>query len=708
MQVRIFESLHGARVCTRLAALPLSLWAFRFTIQCLTSHIVSNLSNDSSLFTMSRLHAMRRSVLELTSNRVKGRTSNLTLHSHSSITRLPSFRLVSTHQFSRSLTSNRILHAAPSTASSGADESEYANRPRRRPGAFNAGLVDKTDLEEKQLPVYTIVAAFGLAYFAVMWYRREDDPLKEKDQLYTPAKARVIKEVKCAALPKSQAKSSSLEVAAATEAATTADASAPLPPKSITAPTLVAPVAVCATAPDTSYHTSFVTPQPQALPDQEWIDSVDLSTLSQLFVPSSDGHSDKYAAYSHSTDDMSLMFTSELSDPMLHRLERLVRSTQDVICQHVCNLEHDAALHSRLGNEEAQKKCDIDTSLLGAASGSGSLRPEFASQFRQDVTQRLDGTGGGIARVMQHGRVFEKAGCSCSVAIHTLPVKTMEHMKGEHAELRSFLDEQAKLPDGDPRKFTDSDRLRRATVSMSLVFHPQSPLVPTVHANFRYFAWMLPPKPPMHDAKAPPTERVIWWFGGGSDLTPMTVNTDDARHFHSVWKDVCERHDPSYYRRFKLWCDRYFYLTARRETRGVGGIFFEDLHTTPASLVVKQQNSDSAQKSSEEVKKHYERFVVDCCHSFSRSYFPLVWRHRHEPWSAEQRHWQLLRRGRYVEFNLLHDQGTSFGLKQPNARPEAILMSLPPTCAYEYRYEPKKGSIQQKTQDILQQPIDWI
>jgi len=302
------------------------------------------------------------------------------------------------------------------------------------------------------------------------------------------------------------------------------------------------------------------------------------------------------------------------------------------------------------------------------------IKNDHAGQFREDITIRPDNSGGGVARVLQHGKVFEKAGCSVSVANMALPFKVLEYMRKEHIQLDKLLKQNDLMKEF--KEFKPNDIVKRFTASMSLVFHPLSPCIPTVHANFRYFEITLP------------NQEKVWWYGGGADLTPMMVNEEDPRFFHGVWKGVCDRHDPAYYSRFKKWCDRYFYSPIRRETRGIGGIFYDDLH----------------EKSTE----HYEMLMTDCANNFGKSYFPIVWKHLFEDYGDEEVRWQHQRRGRYVEFNLLYDQGTSYGLQQPNARPEAILMSLPPLVRFEYKYQPKPNSKEEQTLNILKNPKDWI
>jgi len=261
-------------------------------------------------------------------------------------------------------------------------------------------------------------------------------------------------------------------------------------------------------------------------------------------------------------------------------------------------------------------------------------------KFREDLWERPGG-GGGSTRVLLEGGLFEKAGVNFSEV---------------HGELEEGLSRQ--LP-GEGGTFYST--------GISLVLHPRSPRVPTVHANFRYVER---------------GERS--WFGGGSDLTPYRLREEDARHFHSVWKRACDRHDATHYPRFKKWCDEYFFLPHRGEARGVGGIFFDYLDGTP-------QNHD---------------FWRDAGEAFIEAYVPIAQRRRGEAWEPSERDHQLLRRGRYVEFNLLYDRGTAFGLKTAG-RVESILMSLPPLVRWSYAVEPAPGSPEAALLDVLRSPRDW-
>jgi coproporphyrinogen III oxidase len=265
-----------------------------------------------------------------------------------------------------------------------------------------------------------------------------------------------------------------------------------------------------------------------------------------------------------------------------------------------------------------------------------------SAHFREDLWQR-DGGGGGRTRVLENGTVFEKAGVNFS------------DVYGQ------FSEEFAAQVPGEGRDFT--------AIGISLVLHPLSPLVPTVHANFRYL-----------------TKGSKQWFGGGADLTPYYPYRQDVVHFHRVWKAVCERHGPPVdYRRFKTWCDEYFFLKHRNEPRGVGGIFFDYLEGDVEQLFA---------------------FIQDCGSAFLDAYLPIVERRKSLPFTEQQRAFQEFRRGRYVEFNLIYDRGTLFGLKT-GGRIESILMSLPPVVRWLYDHQPGPGSGEVELYDVYLKPQDW-
>lgn len=282
-------------------------------------------------------------------------------------------------------------------------------------------------------------------------------------------------------------------------------------------------------------------------------------------------------------------------------------------------------------------------------------------EFRRDVWARSNG-GGGISCVLQDGNVFEKAGVNTSIVYGTLPRSAIEKMRVNHKAL-------------DPTVKS----LEFFAAGLSMVLHPHNPHAPTVHLNYRYF-----------ETENEDGTPQAWWFGGGTDLTPSYLFDEDAIHFHRTIKKACDQYDPSYYMRFKRWCDEYFSVKHRGESRGVGGIFFDDL---------------DAHESEQEKLFH---FVQDCLRAFLPSYMPIIHRRKDQPFTPAQKEWQQLRRGRYVEFNLVHDRGTSFGLNTPGARVESILMSLPLTAKWIYMHEPEPGSDEERLLKVLKTPVDWV
>ncbi|XP_050092839.1 oxygen-dependent coproporphyrinogen-III oxidase isoform X1 [Anopheles aquasalis] len=280
----------------------------------------------------------------------------------------------------------------------------------------------------------------------------------------------------------------------------------------------------------------------------------------------------------------------------------------------------------------------------------------FGKQFVVDRWERKEG-GGGITCVLQDGDIFEKAGVNISVVHGNLPKGAVQQMRSRGKQLA-----EGELP--------------FFAIGVSSVIHPRNPMVPTIHFNYRYFE--------VTDSKG----QKQWWFGGGTDLTPYYLNETDAKHFHKTLKEVCDLYDPSYYPKYKEWCDKYFFIPHRNESRGVGGIFFDDLDAPNADKVFD--------------------FVSSCAHSVIPSYLPLVRRHKNDAYGDQQRQWQLLRRGRYVEFNLIYDRGTKFGLHTPGARFESILMSLPLTARWEYMNIPEEGTEEAALTKVLQSPKNWV
>ncbi|XP_032665050.1 oxygen-dependent coproporphyrinogen-III oxidase [Odontomachus brunneus] len=280
---------------------------------------------------------------------------------------------------------------------------------------------------------------------------------------------------------------------------------------------------------------------------------------------------------------------------------------------------------------------------------------ESDGTFKVDRWTRKEG-GGGVTCVLQNGQVFEKAGVNVSVVNGVLPAGAIQQMRARGKKMQ--------------------DSVTFFAAGVSAVIHPRNPMIPTIHFNYRYF------EVENQDGSTQ------WWFGGGTDLTPYYLNEEDTRHFHKTLKAACDKHDPSYYATFKEWCDNYFHIVHRGERRGVGGIFFDDLETP----------------SQEEAFQ----FVSSCAEAVVPSYIPLVKKHKDDGYGYHERQWQLLRRGRYVEFNLIYDRGTKFGLYTPGARYESILMSLPLNAKWEYMHEPEAGSKESQLLEVLRNPRDWL
>ena len=280
------------------------------------------------------------------------------------------------------------------------------------------------------------------------------------------------------------------------------------------------------------------------------------------------------------------------------------------------------------------------------------------ARFREDLWER-EGGGGGRSRVIEKGGVFEKGGVNVSTV---------------HGELPELIRKRFGVTQG-----------WFYACGISLVLHPESPMIPTVHANFRYFELYEREGGEQEDGEA-----VDAWFGGGADLTPYYLFEEDARHFHQIYKSVCDRFHPELYPKFKTSCDRYFHNEHRDERRGVGGIFFDYLRA-----------------GDEQNLGFWHEMTRACGDAFLSSYLPIVERRRGEPWGDEERYFQELRRGRYVEFNLIHDRGTLFGLKT-GGRAESILMSLPPRVRWDYNVEPQPGTREAELVDVLRSPRDWV
>ena len=274
------------------------------------------------------------------------------------------------------------------------------------------------------------------------------------------------------------------------------------------------------------------------------------------------------------------------------------------------------------------------------------------AKFEEDIWQRQEG-GGGRTRVIENGAIFEKGGVNISAV---------------HGELPEVLRKQFNVDEG-----------TFFACGLSLVLHPINPMIPTVHANWRYFE--------MYDTTG---KMVTQWFGGGQDLTPYYLFDEDAIHFHTVCKNVCDSYSSDFYSTFKKNCDDYFWNAHREEARGVGGLFFDYLKETETFSI-----------------EDRFRFVTAVGDSFLESYIPIVEKRKEIDYGKEHKDWQEVRRGRYVEFNLVHDRGTLFGLKT-NGRIESILMSLPPKVQWKYNYSPEENSEEEKLIKVLTNPKEWV
>jgi len=275
------------------------------------------------------------------------------------------------------------------------------------------------------------------------------------------------------------------------------------------------------------------------------------------------------------------------------------------------------------------------------------------AKFIEDEWKRAEG-GGGRTRVIANGTVFEKGGVNTSIVF---------------GDVTEAMSTQLKI-EGD----------KWFAGGLSLVIHPLNPFVPTIHCNYRMFE--------LYDANEAIIDR---WFGGGTDLTPYYLIEEDAKHFHQTYKNVCDDFDERFYSAFKKNCDDYFVNYHRNnERRGIGGIFY-----------------DYQKASGEHNVKFWINFARASGYAFMDAYIPIVEKRKHTVYNESHRHWQQIRRGRYVEFNLVHDRGTLFGLKT-NGRTESILMSLPPTVRFEYNYQPKHGSEEYKLLYVCLNPREWV
>lgn len=277
-------------------------------------------------------------------------------------------------------------------------------------------------------------------------------------------------------------------------------------------------------------------------------------------------------------------------------------------------------------------------------------KQDGAAKFKEDAWERAEG-GGGRTRILQNGTVFEQAGVGFS------------HVYGDQLPPAATT----QRPDLAGRSFQ--------ALGVSLVIHPNNPFAPTSHCNVRFFI------------AEKENEAPVWWFGGGFDLTPYYGFKEDAVFWHQTAKQTCDEVDESYYPKFKKWCDEYFYIKHRKEARGVGGLFFDDIN---------EGGFENSFKLFSSVGDH-----------FLQAYLPIVEKRKDHAFNEKHRNFQLYRRGRYVEFNLVYDRGTLFGL-QSGGRTESILMSLPPNVRWEYDYYPEAGSEEEKLYTEFLPAREWI
>jgi len=275
---------------------------------------------------------------------------------------------------------------------------------------------------------------------------------------------------------------------------------------------------------------------------------------------------------------------------------------------------------------------------------------DSGAAFIEDAWEREEG-GGGRTRVLTNGKVFEQAGVNFS------------HVFGANLPVSAT----AKRPELAERKFQ--------AMGVSLVIHPDNPYVPTSHANVRFFI------------AEKPGEPTLWWFGGGFDLTPFYAFKEDVIHWHKTARRACTPFGEDVYPKYKQWCDEYFYLKHRQETRGVGGLFFDDLNAGGF--------------------EHCFAFMQSVGDHYLKAYLPIVQKRKAMAFGEQEKSFQLYRRGRYVEYNLVYDRGTLFGL-QSGGRTESILMSLPPVVNWKYNWKPEPGSAEEKLYKEYLQPRDWL
>ena len=365
----------------------------------------------------------------------------------------------------------------------------------------------------------------------------------------------------------------------------------------------------------------------------------------------------KFSSYSDYINDKKSLISDARTEVinLFHDIENFISVHQDKIDNDVSlDLSGFQNLKGLENSEDFSLKDQFYKYILNLQDQITSALEEVDGKatFQEDLWKRKEG-GGGRTRVIEHGNIFEKGGVNISAV---------------HGKLPEPLQKQFGVEQGD-----------FFACGLSLVLHPKSPMIPTVHANWRYFE--------MYDSFG---NIVTQWFGGGQDLTPYYLFEEDAVHFHTVCKEACDLHHPEFYPEFKKTCDEYFWNTHRNEARGVGGLFFDYLKETEEFSIQDRYN-----------------FVREVGNSFLKSYIPIVEKRRKLSYNQQHKDWQEIRRGRYVEFNLVHDRGTLFGLKT-NGRIESILMSLPPTVQWKYNHHPEENSEEARLIEVLMHPKTWI
>lgn len=395
----------------------------------------------------------------------------------------------------------------------------------------------------------------------------------------------------------------------------------------------------------------------------------------------------------------------------------------------------DAEVHMRARMETYVKLLQSRIVEAVEAEENAGTPTEQPVHFVVESWKRKEG-GEGISCVLQDGRTFEKAGINVSVVHGSLPPAAIHQMSADHKGLSERIGYTTDGPNA------EVDSMPFFATGISIVIHPRNPYAPTAHMNYRYFELAHPKT--LKDGSANPRyseEPAAWWFGGGSDLTPTYLFPEDARHFHQTLKDAADAHDPAFYPAWKKWCDKYFWINHRGEARGVGGLFFDDL-TLPAwnqgksTFLPLHDGQKCALVQPISTKQHDKeslfRTVRALGDAFIPAYIPLVQARKNTPFSSHNLEWQHLRRGRYVEFNLVYDRGTKFGLMTPGARMESILMSLPLEARWEYMdgasgtgresssvalrnkaekattYPTKELIAREAVQAVLEKPVAWV